>query len=209
MNYGELKSAVASDSHRTDPETIAEIPRFIRECEGLIRRELQAITVTATLDESDRDSGAVYNLPTGLQEIRAIYSTEENNEFALQPVSLQALKGLPSTASPYVYALRGDNQIEFRGTPGTDTEFDLEYFGHPVALSADGDTNSLLTNHETLYKAGALAFLYQYAIEPENAQGQFDIFYNVIDKLNAQFNRRNSGATVRGQYNLYGGQSSN
>src|SRR5690554_1901669 len=114
MNYGELKAAVLSDSHR--PDLSGEVARFIREAEGMIRRELRAFPVTATLTDSDRVSGGVYNLPTGLLELRAIYANAQGD--ALEQVSLSAIKRLSTSADPFQYAVRG-NTIEIRGTPAT------------------------------------------------------------------------------------------
>lgn len=201
MNYGELKSAVASDSHRTDLTTV--IPRFIREAEGMIRRELIALTITATLTESDRLSNGTYNLPSGLQSIRAIYTST----WSLEKVSLAQLHNLPTTAEPSWFTGRGTNRVEFRGIPSTDAEFDIEYMGHPAALADDSDTNDILTNHESLYKEAALFYLYKHTQDLELAQGAIDTYSDILKKLNEQFGRRHGGANIAGAYNLYGGQS--
>lgn len=201
MNFGDLKTAIADDSHRSD--LTSHIPRFVREAEGMIRRELRAYPQSGTLTESDRSSGAVYNLPTGCLEVRAIWRQGED-ESALQQVSLHALRRLPSTTDVVCFAVKGDT-IEFRGSPATDEQFDIEYFGHPAALSADGDENELLTNHETLYRSAALFFLYTHTQDLELAQAALDTFTDVKDKLNESLGRKLGGASVAPAYSFGAG----
>src|SRR5262245_53256904 len=118
MNYGELKTAVLDDAHR--PDLTGQVARFIRECEGMIRRELRAFVQTATLGESDRVAGGVYTLPPYLLELRAITPADEDAD-ALEQVSLLTVRRYTGV-SPLQYAMRGDT-IEIRGTPATDAEF--------------------------------------------------------------------------------------
>lgn len=202
MNYGELKTAVLSDSHR--PDLSGEVARFIREAEGMIRRELRAFPVTATLTDSDRVSGGVYNLPTGLLELRAIYANAQGD--ALEQVSLSAIKRLSTSADPFQYAVRG-NTIEIRGTPATGAELPIEYLGHPAPLENDEDTNDLLEQHETLYKSASLFHLYKHTQDLELAQGELDTYSDVLEKLNEQFGRKAGGASIAGAYNFSCGSS--
>lgn len=201
MNYGDLKAAVISDSHR--PDLADDVPRFIREAEGMIRRDLRAFPVSATLGESDRVSGGVYTLPTGLLELRTIYPPDSPAD-ALEQVSLSVIRRQHSKMAPRQYAVRGST-IEIRGVPAEDTEFGIEYLGHPPPLEADEDTNVLLTDHESLYLEGALFFLFKHVQDVDLAQGALDTFANVLDKLNEQFGRRIGGASVAAAYNFGGG----
>ena len=208
MNYGDLKTQLATDSARTDLTT--EIPGFIRRCEGLIRRELQAMSITTTLDESDRVSGGTYTLPTGLQQIRSISTATGSPalmDVALEKVSLYALRGLSTQADPWWFAERDANNVEIRGTPDTDTVFTIEYLGYPTALSDDSDTNSLLTNHESLYIEGSLYYLFKRTQDRELANDALDNFYNVLNKLNEQYGRKHGGASIGAAYNFNGKSS--
>lgn len=204
MNYGELKQAVLDDSHR--PDLSSQVARFIREAEGMIRRELRAYVVSATLGESDRVSGGIYTLPSTLLEIRSINRADEDGD-GLEKVSPATLRRLPVTADPLQYAQRGNGQIEIRGVPTTGAEFDLLYLGHPAALVNDEDTNDLLTDHESLYIEGALFYLYKHTQDLELAQGALDTFSDVLGKLNEQFGRKLGGASVAPSYNFSGGGS--
>lgn len=207
MNFGELKTELATESHRTDLTDL--IPGFIESCEGMIRRELQQMSITVTLDEDDRASVGTYNLPTGAVQVRAIHRNAGTaRDVALEKVGLHQLRSMSTAANPLWFADRAANQIEIRGTPATDQEFTLEYLGVPTALSADADTNSLLTNHKALYVEGSLFYLYKHLQDVELAQAALDTFNDVVKKLNEQYGRKVGGASIAGAYNLYGGNSS-
>lgn len=203
MTYAELKAAVLADAHR--PDLTAEVARFIREAEGMLRRDLRAYVQSATLDESDRVSGGVYTLPSGLLELRAVYRADDDGT-ALEQVSLHTIRTRHTAAIACQYAMRGDT-IEIRGTPGTDDEFEIEYLGHPTALSADADTNSILTNHEAIYVNGALFALYRHTQDLELAQSALDVFTDAVNKLNEATGRKLGGASIAGAYNLFGSGS--
>lgn len=202
MNYGELKTAIEEDSHRPDLATL--IPRFITEGEGMIRRELVAMSVTDTLEESDRVADGVYTLPTGLQTIRNIYKTG-TPEWSLTKVSLSELRGLAASVDPSWYAEIGTNNVEIRGVPGTGVVFDIEYTGHPAALVDDSDTNDLLTNHESLYIEAAMFYLHKHTQNIELASIAQETYSDVLGKLNEQYGRKFGGASQANGYNLYGG----
>jgi hypothetical protein len=201
MNYGELKTAVADDSHRSD--LTSHIPRFIREAEGMIRRELRALPVSGTITESDRVSGGIYNLPTGVLEVRAIWESGQQGS-SIQQVSLDAIRRMSTSSDTVHFAIRGDT-IEFRGSPASNTEFDIDYLGHPVALASDSDTNTILTDHETLYRSAALFFLYTHTQDLELAQAALDTFGDVKEKLNESIGRKLGGASNAPAYNFGAG----
>jgi hypothetical protein len=68
MNYGELKQALLEDTHRADLSTYAE--RFVRQTEGLIRRQLVGYVLNTTITDSDRVADGVYNLPVRATQIQ-------------------------------------------------------------------------------------------------------------------------------------------
>jgi len=202
MNYGALKTAVLAEAHR--PDLTAEVAGFIRRAEGMIRRRLVGYELTATLDESDRDAAGVYDLPSNLLVLRAAHVMSlAGQSYKLEDVGA-GIRLYPASAPVLQYAIRG-TQIEFRGVPGTDAEIELHYFGHPAALSADADENTLLTDHEALYLEGALFYLYKHTQDLELAQGALDVFVDTIDTLNEAHARKVSGASIGAGYNF--GQS--
>lgn len=204
MNYGDLKQAVLDDTHRPDLST--HVARFVRQCEGLIRRDLKAYLLSTTLTDSDRVSGGVFTLPARLQEIRHV-SLQGRQGDGLQRVAPGQIRRLDSTADVLQYAQNGDGTIEFRGSPGTGDIFDLLYYGTPAPFASDTDENDLLTDHETLYMAGSKFFLYLHTQDRELAQDELDIFNGVIETLNDQVARKLGGASIAPAYNFAGGSS--
>lgn len=200
MTYATLKQTVLDYAHR--PDLSGYVESFVSLAEGMIRRDLVAMPTSVTLDEADRVSGGVYTLPTGLDHVRVIYADNSNGtSVALEQVGLHQLRRVSSLGPPAVFAIQGST-IEIRGIPGTDAEIELHYMGHPPALSAESDTNSLLEDHEALYVYGALFFLYQFTQDLELAQGALDTFANTIEKLNEQAGRKLAGASVAQAYHF-------
>jgi hypothetical protein len=202
MNFGELKTRVLDYADR--PDLSDQVAGFVSLAEGLIRRDLQASAQSTALDDTDRTgtSTGVYTLPTTVDVVRSLVGYDDNGEdFELQQVGLAELRDLRVTNPPRYWAPNGDT-IEIRGTPGALSGFVLYYLGHPAPLSADGDTNDLLANHEALYVYGSLFHLYQYTQDTELAQGALDTFSNALDKLNESAGRKLGGARVRNAYHF-------
>jgi len=204
MNYGELKQAILDDTHRADLSS--HVGRFVRQCEGRIRRDLSGYLVSTTLTDADRVADGLYNLPARLLEVRHI-SLQGRQGDALQRVAPGQIRRLDTTTDVVQYAQNGDSTIEFRGVPGTAEVFDILYYGTPAPFSADGDENELLTDHETLYMAGGKFFLYLHTQDRELASDELTIFTGIIDDLNEQTARKIGGANVAPSYNFAGGSS--
>ena len=86
--------------------------------------------------------------------------------------------------------------------PGTADVFDILYFGSPVPFAADGDTNNLLTDHESLYMAGAKFYMYLHTQDRELAQDELDIFNGTMATLNEQIARQIGGSNIAPMYNM-------
>lgn len=200
MNYGELKQAIADDTHRADLLT-TQIPRFVRQCEGLIRRELRAYALRTTLTDSDRVSDGVFNFPARLVETRSIHVQGRQGDDLVR-VSPAIIRRLDSSADVLQYCEYGDGTLEFRGVPGSAEVFDVLYYGTPVPFSADGDVNDLLTDHEGLYMAGSKFYLHLYEQDSIRASDELDIFNGIIGQLNEQFARKIGGQGVAPLYNF-------
>ncbi len=198
MNYTELQAAIISDSHRDD--LAAEVPRFIRQCEGLIRRDLKAYELTATLTDSDRVSGGIFTLPGRVLDVRSIHLVGRQGD-SLQRVGPGHIRRLDTTADVLQYAQYGDDTVEFRGVPSSTDEFDVRYFGTPAPLSETA-TNDLLTDHESLYMSGSLYYLYKNEQDRVLMQDQANEFDAIVERLNEQMARKIGGASVAPTYNM-------
>jgi hypothetical protein len=206
MTYAALQTAVIEDTHR--PDLTGLVPRFIRECEGMIRRELTAYLLTLTLTDTDRVTASepIYTLPDGVMVIRRIAAHGQHGP-EITRINLGSLTQYDSTHRLAMYAEAGDGTIEFRGNPPDTTTFVMNYYGMPAPLVNDADTNSLLEDHETLYKSGAMFNLYQHTQDRELAGDALSIFTNTIESLNEQVARKIGGAKIAPSYNFSGGSS--
>lgn len=199
LNYTSLQSSVLAQA--VHAELTTEVVEFIRRCEAMIRRELDAYEVRTTLDETDRSSAGLYNLSGQVLEVRAIYATDTAGEtYPLENVGVRGIRSLPSDADVLHYAVSGQ-QVEFRGVPATDAELELVALGWPDPLATTA-TNSLLTNHEDIYLYGTLFHLYQYTQDFELAQTALDVFGDAIGKANRAHARLNGGGSVMPAYNF-------
>lgn len=196
LTYATLKTAVLSNAHR--PALTTEVVDFVRQAEGLIRRELRAFELRTTLVEADRVAAGLYDLPSTLLEVRAI---QNQNGVTVEPVGLSALNLLTAASDVLQYAL-SLGQVEFRGVPGLDEEITVIYFGWPDELSQASDHNELLDLHERIYIDGALAYLYEWTEDTELADRAMNRCMDAIERVNQQKGRRLGGTSVAGRYNL-------
>lgn len=199
MNYGDLKQAIIDDTHRADLTT--HVPRFIRQAEGLIRRDLRGYLLTTTLTDSDRSSGGVYTLPGRLLETRSIHVQGRQGD-ALDRVAPGHIRRLDAAADVLQYAQYGDGTIEFRGVPGTAEIFDILYYGTPAPFANDTDENDLLTDHEGLYMSGGMFYLYLHTQDRELASDQKAVFDGIIEDLNELVARQIGGVGNAPLYNF-------
>lgn len=198
MNYGQLKTFVIARSHRPDKQSQAA--DFIREAEGLIRVNLDAYPLSSTLTDASRSgpTSGRYTLPAGLRRITQVFSPDG---YPLVKSSRTALDPQGGAGSVRIYADYGTSII-ISGVPAATTTLALEYMGVPPALTLDADTNSLLTDHETLYVEGALFFLRRDTEDDQQAQSHFDLFMAYITGLNEQYGEKTGGAVTSGGYDF-------
>ncbi len=201
-----LRQAVLEDTHR--PNQTPRVDRFIQQAEGMIRRTLTSYPLSERLVETDRLDGAVYQLSSEANIIRSIdYVTSQPTSGSLTKVTPAVLRRTSTQIAPTVYAQYDRRLIEFRGVPETDAQFDVLYYGLPVPLVNDNDSNPILLEHPMLYLAGAKFNLYVHTQDRELASDELDIFNGVVETLNEQTDRQLGGEQVADTYNFGGGST--
>lgn len=206
MNYGELKSAIADETHTTaNAGVVAKIPRFIRRTEDLLARRLRVTQFegSTTLDDTDRVSTetGLYTAPLGLLEVRRLCNEDG---LPLTQRSVGAIRLRLASASPMEFAVVGA-MLEVRGVPGADTELELDYFGTLARLADDADENALLSAHEALYMHGGMHYLYRHTQDRELAADELELLNDAIDQLNEAEGRKLGGAAAAEGYNFGAG----
>lgn len=206
LNYGTLKTQILEDSHRSNSAaTTAKVDDFVRNAEGIIARRLRCAEMITRVDLTDSDrvtaGEGFYTLPSDFLEARSFYLNASDPVY-LESVSLLELRSIDSTAPVRYYGVVGHDEIEFRGVPSTTDTIELIYFARPAAFSSDGDTNDILTRHESIYIYLALSALYEYTQDLELAQVAAQAGLAAIDGLNEQTSRMIGGGRTRGFYNF-------
>ncbi len=92
-------------------------------------------------------------LPTGFLEMINLTVPYSGGSQQVTPVSRTQMNRLYPTSvgnTPTNYSIVGMN-IEIKPPPAVDTDFNITYYKRFDALSADSDTNLLLTNEPNIY----------------------------------------------------------
>lgn len=194
--FADLKSAVADFVNRED--LTAVIPTFVALAEADMARKVRAIAMetrsTATLDAqysglpadwletiSLRISGADQRLTlASLAEIADLRAW--NDDEAGQPTH-------------YAHVAGG---LELYPTPDDTYTAELVYYAKPTALSTDGSTNWLLTNHPDAYLYGALTHSAPYLKDDARVEIWASLYANAIQSINqASQDAKHSGTGLR------------
>ncbi len=200
-NYGDLKTWLSTTGHRGD--LTADIPGFIQSAESMIAEHVRAIEMVTTfaLTETDRDAGAVYSLPSDFLGAKAVTGTQSSVGYALKQVSISELYRYGLSGDPVVYAIY-DRKIEFRASPAVNAAFTLIYFKRPAAFVADGDTNTVLTNHPTLYQHAGMHWFHVHTQDVELATAHESAFMDAAVGVNALAEEVRGAASVANQQNF-------
>ena len=151
-NFGELKTAVGLWLERDD--LTSRIPEFVSLTEDNIGRELRvrAMETSVDLTVSSQETA----LPTGFVQQRRLYRDNDASRLEYFPPEDFWIRNAKSeTGPPKIYTIEGDNLV-VGPTPDVSQTFKMLYLKTFTALSADGDTNWVLTNARGLYLFGAL-----------------------------------------------------
>jgi hypothetical protein len=153
-NYGELKTAVADWLNRDD--LTAVIPTFIDIAHAKLNRRLR---VREMLQRSTANVTTQYtSLPNGFLSMRNIQlnvTTPKALEYLTSEQMDQERARGNTAREPVYYTIIGET-IEVFPSPDASYEIELAYHKSLPALSADADTNWLLTKAPDAYLYGAL-----------------------------------------------------
>jgi len=158
--FGSLKTAVANwakpNTSLPSAETTSRIPEYIYNS----RAELQRILVNAKFRKLDNLSTAlavtsgVATIPTGFQGVKSMrQNAGDFVRITYQPIDRIEAFDYAATGQPVHYDRVGDTLVFW---PATTTTVRMRWTGSLLALSADGDTDWLITDHPDLSLYGAL-----------------------------------------------------
>lgn len=203
--YAELKTAVANWLERSN--LTARIPEFIAAGEANIHYGIRSpsawisepLRVRAMETSADITIDAQTEaLPTGFLAARRLYldgSPKVNLEL-LSPIDFWG-QDTTTTGKPAYFTAESDNMVFSPAPDGTYTG-KLLYWKAFTSLSADGDTNWLLTNHSSVYLEAALYQAHAFSRNDEQSERHLQKLAVSVNALNsANTSDRFGGAPLK------------
>lgn len=178
--YSELKTAIANWIVRDD--LTSRIPEFVALAEARFSRDLRLTSQETSTDLTVTSQSVAF--PTDFLEARRLYlSTSPVKQLRMMSIIdfWQNWNGA-SSGVPEVFATEGQNFVFAPAPDGTYT-VKLLYYAKFDALSADGDTNWLLTNAPDVYLYGSLIEAEMFLMNDERMPLWAAAFKNSIDSL--------------------------
>lgn len=177
MTYATLKSDIAAWAHRADMTAV--IPSFVAMAETDIYKTGKPVLRVREMEtESDLTvTGLVATIPTDYLEARYI----KQDNAGQRTLFYRPPEDWTRDHSGY-FTVVGD---EIRLPTGFTTDLKLVYYAKPAALSADGDTNSVLDDYYQAYLSAALKYAFTYTQNLNAAQLHENALSSFISAANA------------------------
>lgn len=173
MNYGQLKTKIASWINRSD----VPLSDVVELAEAEIARDVRVMALEGIVTGSL--VGGRFDVPADFLSARQMLIGGKLYTF-VSPEMYQREQECVSSAR---YFTRIADEFLIVGG-GTDA-YSLTYSAKFAALSADGDTNWLLTNAKDVYLYGALKHAAIWARDVTAAQGYQSVYDAAVARVNA------------------------
>lgn len=193
-NYGELKSAVSDFLNRSDLDSV--IPTFIDFSEAEFNRTLRVRQMVSRAEAViDARFSAV---PADFVEAKDLVIVTGTPVTPLQFVTQQEMaqirnEELTAAGKPLYFSVVG-GQFEFAPTPDNEYSLEMSYYANIDALSADGDTNWLLTDYPDIYLYTALTHSAPYLKDDERTV----VWQALAEKAKAELLNRDQASSYSG-----------
>lgn len=187
-NYAELKAAVAQFAAMSaQSDYLGAVPDFIALAEANIRRDVRALDMLKT-QAGSLSVGAI-DLPDRFLAVRSLRVDPHGVLDFVAPDAFYWMDRTP--ASPAAYTINGD-QIEVAG--GGSDAYVLTFWQGYAPLTANADTNWLLTNAPDVYLFGALANGADFMKDDASLTKYASRYKMAVEAVNAQARAQMIGA---------------
>jgi len=180
--YATLQTALANWSERSD--LTALLPDFVNYAHQEIGRTLRANVNLLAADVTV--SGEFVTVPTGFRAMkRAYYDTTPRRTLIMCSAEMRA--DIVSEFASGTYASHVSvegSSLAFGPVPTGGGTVKTLYYATPTALVDDADTNAVLTLYPFMYLYGALAELFRYIEDDNNADRYETRFRGLIKDTN-------------------------
>ena len=172
--YAQLKTAVLNWAD--DTELTAVVADFVTLAEQQIRRDVRTREQLTAVTGALTDGAAA--LPSDFLEARQLVIDDAVVEYVAEDIWVTQ-----PNASEAIYYTIDSSSIKVQG--GSTDSYTLTYYQQYTALSADTDTNWLLTNAAEVYLWGAVAEAHAYKRDPEAETYYRNRYERAVAALNA------------------------
>lgn len=169
-NFADLKATVIAFSGKdnltanmNDFVLLAEEAMYFNDRNPLRLRSMETTSTLSTVAGTK-----TLALPAGFLESRSLSIEAGGGEHTLHYVAPSALPTPNASGRPRAYTVT--DKIEFDYTPDAAYTINISYFAKPTALSTGNQTNTVLTNHPSIYLNACLSSVNEFGGEPEMAQ---------------------------------------
>lgn len=179
MTYAQLKTDVASLMNRSDSATLDLIPSWVKLVNARVNRKLE----TADMEVYGQIVTQSGQAPLPDEYITLANVQVLDLEDPLTYVEPNGLDGLAAlSGTPQYYTIQGRNML-FYPAPVDGTIIEIRYARRVPELSADADTNWLLSAHPDIYLYGATYHGFLHIQQTEFAATSGVEFMRAMDEL--------------------------
>lgn len=181
--YDNLVKEIIDWSHRDDlgvkiPDFIqlAENAMYSNEVEVLAIRGMEMISTSTT-------TGQYVALPTDFESARSVRLVTGDNGGELRFQAPEQMRKQVATGKPTFFTVIG-NEIQFDRVPDSAYTLEIQYYRKEPSLSTLIQTNAILTSHPSIYLYGALAQVYFFSQDEQQALKYTQLFISAIKGAN-------------------------
>jgi hypothetical protein len=195
-NYGTLKTAIADTLNRDDLTSV--IPRFVGLTHAQFNRKIRShrqivrasLTINTQIEAMPDDWMETIRITMDGNPIRVL------TQISVDDLTRYRTAVNDATDAPAYFAHNGTD-IEVFPTPSTSYTGQITYYAKITALSADGDTNWLLTNHPDLYLYGALVHTAPYLKDDARLAVWAGLMVQAMGEIEEENNAARFGSPLR------------
>jgi hypothetical protein len=181
--YDNLVKEIIDWSHRDDlgvkiPDFIqlAENAMYSNEVEVLAIRGMEMISTSTT-------TGQYVALPTDFESARSVRLVTGDNGGELRFQAPEQMRKQVATGKPTFFTIIG-SEIQFDRVPDSAYTLEIQYYRKEPSLSTLIQTNAILTSHPSIYLYGALAQVYFFSQDEQQALKYTQLFISAIKGAN-------------------------
>jgi len=181
--YDNLVKEVIDWSHRDDLGV--KIPDFIKMSENIMYSNDVAILMVRSMEiiSTALTAGQYLALPDDFESARSVRLVTGDNGGELRFQAPEQMFKQVATGRPNFFTVVG-NEMQFDRVPDSEYTVEIQYYRKAPSLSDIVQTNDILTNHPSIYLYGALAQVFAYAQDDQQAAKYGQLFIGAIKGAN-------------------------